>query len=121
MVRTQGTPDASACADTGMTVSGVAVPMRKSTPLCWTSWEATVAGRAEEAAPAQKALALVGHRVIVGPAGGGGLALPGTSLDHPRIRPQARTINEGGPETCPMSHARSTCLPVSVSNTGSTS
>jgi hypothetical protein len=48
MVRTQGTPEASACADTGMTVSGVAVPMRKSTEFCCTSWDATVAARAEE-------------------------------------------------------------------------
>ena len=48
MVSTQGTPEALACADTVMTVSGVAVPMRKSTPLCWTSCEATVAARAEE-------------------------------------------------------------------------
>src|SRR5512142_2553146 len=32
----------------------------------------------------------------------GGLALPGTSLDHPRIPPQARTTTEGGPESCPM-------------------
>jgi len=31
-----------------------------------------------------------GPAVPVGPAGGGGLALPGTSLDHPRIPPQAR-------------------------------
>ena len=48
MVSTQGTPEASACAETGMTVSGVAVAMRKSTPSCCTSWEATVAARAEE-------------------------------------------------------------------------
>ena len=31
-----------------MTVSGVAVAMRKSTLSCWTSCEATVAARAEE-------------------------------------------------------------------------
>src|SRR5439155_12522261 len=48
------------------------------------------ARRAEETASAQEAVALVAHRVIVGPAGGGGLALPGASLDHQRIPPQAR-------------------------------
>jgi hypothetical protein len=31
-----------------MTVSGVAVAMSMSTCCCWTSWEATVAARAEE-------------------------------------------------------------------------
>src|SRR5882724_12435951 len=45
MVSTQGTPAASACADTGMTVSGVAVASRKSTCCCWTSWDATVAAQ----------------------------------------------------------------------------
>src|SRR5262249_25685997 len=45
---THGTPEASACAETGMTVSGVAVASRKSTLSCWTSCEATAAARAEE-------------------------------------------------------------------------
>src|SRR5580658_7849881 len=48
MVSRHGTPEASACAETGMTVSGVAVASRKSTPSCWTSCAATVAARAEE-------------------------------------------------------------------------
>src|SRR5215470_11094126 len=48
MVSMQGTPEASACDETGMTVSGVAVPMRKSTWFCCTSWDVTVAARAEE-------------------------------------------------------------------------
>src|SRR6202167_5816090 len=48
MVSRHGTPDPSACAETGMTLSGVAVAMRKSTESCWTSCEVTVAARAED-------------------------------------------------------------------------
>jgi hypothetical protein len=51
----------------------------------------TVVGSTYRVCGAQKAVALVGHRAIVGPPGGGGLALPGTSLDPQRIPPQART------------------------------
>ena len=48
MVSRHGTPDASAWAETGMTVSGVAVARRKSTESCCTSWAATAAARAED-------------------------------------------------------------------------
>src|SRR5262249_46347802 len=44
---------------------------------------------AEETASADQALALLSHAVIVGRARPGGLAPPGTSLDHPRIGPQS--------------------------------
>src|SRR5215469_13299068 len=48
MVSTHGTPDDSASAETGMTVSGVAVASRKSTESCCTICDATAAARADD-------------------------------------------------------------------------
>src|SRR5580658_11276376 len=48
MVKTHGTPEASAWAETGITVSGVAVASRKSTESCCTICDATAAARADD-------------------------------------------------------------------------
>src|SRR5438876_11606906 len=56
-------------------------------------------------------------------------ARPAAAVLHYRAHPltisashrKLGRLNEGGPESCPMSHARSTCLPVSGLNPGSTS
>jgi hypothetical protein len=48
MVKTHGTPEASAWAETGITVSGVAVASRKSTESWCTICDATAAARAED-------------------------------------------------------------------------
>src|SRR5215469_2128310 len=48
MVSTHGTPDDSASAETGITVSGVAVASRKSTESCCTICDATAAARSDD-------------------------------------------------------------------------